>query len=155
MQTIDKHFRKLTEPVFKKHGFAQGDVLAHWPQIVGEQAAAISSPEKIRWPRGNDAKSGGTLHVKVKAGRGLDVEYAAAGIVERVNQFLGYQGVMALKVTQIHDFRPFIKVSRKVLEPTPAILARVAPIADPELQAALARLGAGVSALTPRSPQAK
>jgi hypothetical protein len=155
MQTLDKHFRKLTEPVFKKHGFAQGDVLAHWPQIVGEQAAAISSPEKIRWPHGKDAKSGGTLHVKVQTGRGLDVEYAAAGILERVNQFLGYQGVVALKVVQSHDFRPSIKVARKAAEPSPAILARVAPVADIELQAALARLGAGVATLTPRSPQAK
>jgi hypothetical protein len=155
MQTINKHFRTLTEPVFKKHGFAQGDVLAHWPQIVGEQAAAISSPEKIRWPRGSEARSGGTLHVKVQAGRGLDVEYAAVGIVERVNQFLGYQGVTALKVVQTHDFRPSVKVSRKAPEPTLAVLSRVAPIADPELQAALARLGAGVSTLTPRSPQAK
>jgi hypothetical protein len=155
MQTLDKHFRKLTEPVFKKHGFAHGDVLAHWPQIVGDQAAAISSPEKIRWPRGNDVKSGGTLHLKVQAGRGLDVEYAAAGIVERVNQFLGYQGVVALKVVQSHDFKPSIKISRKAAEPTPVVLARVEPIADPALQAALARLGAGVYALTPRSPQAK
>jgi hypothetical protein len=155
MQTIDKHFRKLTEPVFRKHGFAQGDLLAHWPQIVGEQAAAISSPEKIRWPHGKDAKAGGTLHLKVKAGRGLDVEYAADGIIERVNRFLGYQGVVALKVVQSHEFRPSIKISRKPVEPTAAILARVAAVADPDLQAALARLGAGVSAVTPRSPQAK
>jgi hypothetical protein len=155
MQTINKHFRTLTEPVFKKHGFAQGDVLAHWPQIVGEQAAAISSPEKIRWPRGAEAKTGGTLHVKVQAGRGFDVEYAAAGIVERVNQFLGYQGVTSLRVVQSHDFRPSVKVSRKAPEPTPDVLARVAPITDADLQAALARLGAGVSTLTPRSPQAK
>ena len=155
MQTINKHFRTLTGPVFKKHGFAQGEVLAHWPQIVGEQAAAICNPEKIRWPVGKDAKSGGTLHVKAQAGRGLDVEYAAAGIVERVNQFLGYQGVSALRVTQSHDFRPSIKVSRKAAEPSAAVLACVASIADPALKTALARLGAGVSTLTPRYPQAK
>ncbi len=155
MQTLDKHFRTLTAPVFKKHGFAQGDVLSHWPQIVGEQAAAISSPEKIRWPHGKDAKSGGTLHVKVQAGRGLDVEYAAAGIVERVNQFLGYQGVVSLKVIQAHNFRPSIKVSRKSPEPDATTLARVAPVTDPDLQAALARLGAAVAIQTPRSPQVK
>jgi hypothetical protein len=155
MQTIDKHFRTLTAPVFKKHGFAQGDVLANWPQIVGEQAAAISSPEKIRWPHGKEAKSGGTLQVKVRAGRGLDVEYAAAGIIERVNQFLGYQGVVALKVVQSHDFKPSRKTARSIPVPGPDVLARVAPVADPELQAALARLGAGLSTLTPRSPQAK
>lgn len=155
METLDKHFRKLTEPVFKKHGFAQSDVTAHWPQIVGEQTAAISTPERIRWPRGMEDKASGTLFLKVQAGRGLDVEYAAAGIIERVNRFLGYQAVASLKVTQAHDFRKVVKTKTIALEPTPAVLAQVLTIQDTELQLALARLGAGVSAALPRSPQAK
>jgi hypothetical protein len=155
MQTIDKHFRKLTEPVFKKHGFGQGDVLANWHQIVGEQAAAICSPEKISASRGAQESAGGTLHVKVLAGRGFDVEYAAQGILERVNQFLGYQAATRLKVVQRHDFKPAFKVSHKAPEATPAVLASVASISDPALQTALTRLGAGIAALTPRSPQAK
>jgi hypothetical protein len=155
MQTINKHFRDLTAPLFKKHGFAQGDVLAQWSQIVGEQVAAISKPDKIRWPRDSEGKSGGTLHIKVKAGRGLEVEYLASGIIERVNGFLGYSAVTALKVLQTHDFRSSIKV--KTVPPVaPAhVLAQVAPVADPELAAALTRLGAGISAQTQRSPQAK
>lgn len=155
METLDKHFRKLTAPVFKKHGFAQSDVTAHWPQIVGEQTAAISTPERIRWPRGMEDKASGTLFLKVQAGRGLDVEYAAAGIIERVNRFLGYQAVSSLKVTQAHDFRKAVKTKTIALEPTPAVLAKVSTIEDTELQLALARLGAGVSAALPRSPQAK
>jgi hypothetical protein len=155
METLDKHFRKLTAPVFKKHGFAQSDVTAHWPQIVGEQTAAISTPERIRWPRGMEDKASGTLFLKVQAGRGLDVEYAAAGIIERVNRFLGYQAVSSLKVTQAHDFRKAAKRQVRPPEATPAVLAQVSTIEDTELQLALARLGAGVSATTQRSPQAK
>ena len=155
METLDKHFRKLTAPVFKKHGFAQSDVTTHWPQIVGEQTAAISTPERIRWPRGMEDKASGTLFVKVQAGRGLDVEYAAAGILERVNRFLGYQAVSSLKVTQAHDFRKPVKRHVVPIEPTPAVLAQVSTIEDTELQLALARLGAGVSASTQRSPQVK
>jgi hypothetical protein len=155
MQTINKHFRALTAPLFKKHGFAQGDVLAHWPQIVGDQVAAISRPDKIRWPRDTEGKSGGTLHIKVQAGRGLEVEYLAVGIIERVNAFLGYGAVTALKVLQAHDFRTSVKSKITAPVPPPAVLARVAPVADPELAAALTRLGAGISAQTPRSPQAK
>jgi hypothetical protein len=155
MQTINKHFRDLTAPLFKKHGFAQGDVLANWPQIVGEQVASLSRPDKIRWPRDSEGKSGGTLHIRVQAGRGLEVEYLASGIIERVNAFLGYGAVTSLKVLQAHDFRSSIKT--KITQPVaPAtVLARVAPVADPALAAALTRLGAGVSAQNPRSPQAK
>jgi hypothetical protein len=155
METLNKHFRKLTEPVFKKHGFAHSDVTAHWPQIVGEQTAAISTPERIRWPRGMEDKASGTLFLKVQAGRGLDVEYAAAGILERVNRFLGYQAVSSLKVQQAHDFRRAVKAKAVLPEASAAVLAQVSSIYDTELQLALARLGAGVSAVCSRSPQAK
>jgi hypothetical protein len=155
MQTINKHFRDLTAPVFKKHGFAQGDVLANWPQIVGEQVAMISRPDKIRWPRDVEGKSGGTLHIKVQAGRGLEVEYLAGGIIERVNAFLGFGAVTSLKVMQAHDFRTNVKTKAVPPVAPPGILDRVAPVADPDLAAALVRLGAGISAENPRSPQAK
>jgi hypothetical protein len=155
MQRLDKHFRTLTAPVFKKHGFAQGDVLANWPQIVGDQVANISRPEKIRWPRETEGKSGGTLHIKVQAGRGLEVEYLASGIIERVNGFLGYGAVTGLKVLQAHDFRKIVKTKSAPPVAPPDVLARVAPVTDPDLAAALTRLGAGISSKTPRSPQAK
>jgi hypothetical protein len=155
METLDKHFRKLTEPVFKKHGFARSDVTAHWPEIVGEQTAAISTPERIRWPRGMEDKASGTLFLKVQAGRGLDVEYAAAGILERVNRFLGYQAVSSLKVMQVHNFRKVVRIKSTPPEATAVVLAQVATIKDTDLQMALARLGAGVAASHPRSPQAK
>jgi hypothetical protein len=91
----------------------------------------------------------------VQAGRGLDVEYAAAGILERVNRFLGYQAVSSLKVQQAHDFRRAVKAKAVLPEASAAVLAQVSSIYDTELQLALARLGAGVSAVCSRSPQAK
>jgi hypothetical protein len=155
METLNKHFRKLTAPVFQKHGFAQVELLAHWPEVVGAQIAAIAIPEKIRWPRGAEEKSGGTLHLKVLAGRALDVQYATHTILERVNRFLGYQGVVALKVVQSHDALRPVKVKVTAPEPSQQVLDQVSPIADAELQSALARLGASVSAARQRSPQAK
>jgi hypothetical protein len=155
METLDKHFRKLTAPVFKKHGFAQVELLAHWPEIAGAPLAAIAIPEKIRWPRGNEEKSGGTLHLKVQAGRGLDVQYATHTILERVNRFLGYQGVVALKIMQTHEAFTKIKVKATVPMPSPQILTTVQPVVDTDLKSALTRLGAGIAAAQQRSPQAK
>jgi hypothetical protein len=155
METLDKHFRKLTEPLFKKHGFGQSDVTAHWPEIVGAQIAAISTPERIRQPRGIEDKARGTLVLKVMAGRGLDVEYAGAGILERVNRFLGYQAVSVLKVVQVHNFKKPTKVIVPAPVATDAVMAQVSTVQDPDLQLALARLGAGVSATFQRSPQVK
>jgi hypothetical protein len=155
METLDKHFRKLTAPVFKTHGFGHSDVTGNWSAIVGEQIAAISSPERIRQARPGENNARGTLVVKVMAGRGLDVEYAAAGILERVNRFLGYQAVSVLKVMQVHTLPRASKTTPPPLVPDAVVLARVSNVQDPDLQLALARLGAGVSAMFQRSPQAK
>jgi hypothetical protein len=154
METLDKHFRKLTETVFKKHGFAQGDVVSNWALIVGNTLATLSTPERIRWPRGSDERQGGTLHVKAQAGRGLDVQYAAPAIIEKVNQFLGYGAISAIKMTQGGLAAP---PDTKPAEATPSsdLIHQLKSVEDPVLKSALARLGAGISAEKPRSPQAK
>jgi hypothetical protein len=155
MQTIDKHFRALSKAAFQTFGFAQGDILAHWPQIVGAELAAIATPERIRWPRGQSAKQGGTLHVKVQAGRALDVDYAGPGIVEKVNRFLGYAALARVKSSPHHEPQA-PKPSRRSDVPTaPAIARRVKAVENPDLQAALARLGTGILADSATSPQAE
>jgi hypothetical protein len=155
MQTLDKHFRALTKAAFQNFGFAQGDVLAHWPQIVGADLAAMSIPERIRWPRGQSEKQGGTLHLKVTAGRNLDVDYAAPAIIENVNRFLGYAAVARIKTVPSH-VAP--KPKRKVwpdLSVDATVAARVQAVKDADLQTALARLGTVVLSEHPTSPQAE
>jgi hypothetical protein len=151
METLDKHFRKLTQPLFKKHGFAQGDVLASWPQIVGNTMAAICRPERIRWPRGSDETQGGTLHLKAQMGRSLDVQYATPQIIEKVNQFLGFSAISAVKVTQ----GPLPTAEPHITATTQVDLPQLETVKDSDLKSALARLGSGVLAQNPRSPQAK
>jgi hypothetical protein len=148
METLGKHFRVLTEAAFKSHGFAQADVLARWPEIVGEAIAAAARPERIRWPRsaGGGQLQGGTLFVKAVGGRGLEVQQSVPLIIERINRFLGYGAIMVVKIQQSHEM-PEAPTAR----PGPAMLPEPPRgIAEPELAAALQRLGGGVAA---RSPQ--
>jgi hypothetical protein len=155
METLDKHFRNLTKSAFKTYGFAQGDVLAHWPQIVGEKLAQLSTPERITWPRGQDEKQGGTLYLKVNAGRILDVDYAAASIAEKVNRFLGYAAIARIKTSPRHVV-PSPPSERHVkVQPDEVMMSRLTNIDDDDLKSALARLGAGLAAEQPRSPQPK
>ncbi len=127
----------------------------HWVDIVGSNIAAVARPDKIRWPRGITEKTGGTLHLQVQAGRALDVQYATHNILEKVNRYLGYQAVVALKIIQTHEVFSTQKPAPTVVQPSTAVLQQVAPIKDRDLQSALARLGAGVAAQVSRSPQAK
>jgi hypothetical protein len=151
METLGKHFRNLTQAAFKSHGFAQADVLARWPEIVGDAIAAVARPERIRWPRsaGGGQMQGGTLFVKAMAGRGLEVQQSVPLIIERINRFLGYGAIMAVKIQQSHEL-PETQPAKS----TPAALSEPPRgIEEPELAAALQRLGGGVRATPPRSPQ--
>ena len=105
MERLDKHFEKLTKAAFARYGFAYGELMARWPEIVGETLARHCEPERIKWPRGAGEmaqKLGGTLVIRADPGRGLDLQYQSHQIIERINQFYGYGAVTSVKVMQGH-----------------------------------------------------
>jgi hypothetical protein len=157
MQTLDKHFRALAGSIFQRHGFAQADVLSHWPEIMGPELARICLPERIRWPRAGELANsrGATLSVKAYAGEALTVQYAVPQMLERLNSFLGHGAITRIKIDTSFQVRPAKPAPRHETAVSPALLARLSPIADDDLQAALAKLGMAVNAKSQRSPQAK
>ena len=145
METLNRHFREIAVAAFQRHGFASAELAAQWPAIAGEQVAAISAPGKISWPRANDKsaqKQGGTLTLNAAQGRALELQYASPNIIERVNQFLGYRAITAVKVLQ-SDF---------VVAPTPRPTAplvstqTILGIDDEAISSALSRLAANRAA---------
>ncbi len=156
METLSKHFREITKAAFARHGFAQADVVANWDAIVGEQLAAVSAPDRIRWPRGageEAQKKGGTLVIRAAPGRALELQYEASRIIARINSFFGYGAVAQLKVVQAAELgagRP----RAPALPEKPVREHEVEQVEDASLRAALARLGRGVAARR-SSPQGK
>ena len=145
MESLNKHFAAITRPAFQRHGFASEQLVAQWRVIVGDEVAAISRPEKIKWPRGNDAsghQSGGTLVLKAIAGRTLELHYETPRIIEKVNQFLGYGAIAALKVTPDNAPPPPTKIPRKPMKPeaAKAWAENFDDIEDSDLKAALSKL---------------
>ncbi len=156
MDTLDKHFRNLASAAFKAHGFVSADLLSHWPAIVGEVHAALATPERIKWPRpAKDGETaGGILFLKAAPGRALELEYAAALLLERINQFMGYHAIAKIKVLPGAE----LPLSPRPKPPVPVPLAgdlHLETIADPHLREALNRLGSAMLAdpARPRSPQ--
>jgi len=101
MDTLDKHFRELTQACFARYGFAAAELFGRWPEIVGEELGRLSRPERITWPRGageDRQKTGGTLIVRAAPGRALELSYAAPRIIDEVNRFHGYGAIAAVKV---------------------------------------------------------
>jgi hypothetical protein len=142
--------RKTLTDAFAKQGFASVELVTRWPEIVGAEIAAHSQPEKIQWPRSpqrNDTPDPGTLLLRVEGPTALEIQHLSGVILQRVNQFFGWQAVGSLRLRQAPLARA--RERRAPASPDPAALARLeaslGDIKDDNLRGALARLGAAVA----------
>jgi len=132
---------------FRRFGFVQSGIVTRWAEIVGPKYAGVSSPESIRFPPGKKAE--GVLTVTVKGAHAAMMQHIAPEIVERVNRFFGYAAVARLNLKQGRIAERPSRAAPLSLRPAPTPPAELGPglraIADPELQAVLAALAAGVA----------
>jgi hypothetical protein len=157
METLFRHFREITKAAFARHGFAQADVVANWDAIVGSDLAAVSAPDRIKWPRGSGEeaqKQGGTLVIRAAPGRALELQYEASRIIAAINSFFGYGAVASVKILQAPDM-PQGRRSASPLPEKPVCEQELATLEDGPLRAALERLGRGVAGSAKSSPQGK
>jgi len=136
--------RPALDPLVAKRGLASTDVLAFWPEIVGERFAPVTRPERIRW--GRRADEGATLVIRCDPSAILALSFEEDVIRERVNRYLGYAAVVAIRTVA----RP-IEAAETAPEPVPALDAagmqaldaKLAHVEEP-LKGALRALGLAV-----------
>ncbi|POR49685.1 DUF721 domain-containing protein [Bosea psychrotolerans] len=139
-------------PALAAQGFAGRAIVSLWSEIVGERLAARSRPLKIDWPRRRPApgetSDPATMVVRVEGAFALEMQQLAPLVLERVNTHLGWRAVGKLVLKQGPVEAPVTRQPPPA--PDPATVARVAQqvsgITDPELRAALERLGRSVGA---------
>jgi hypothetical protein len=139
--------RKLFNAAFAKQGFTSTELVTRWPEIVGTDIAAHSEPEKIQWlrPVGNAVPEPGTLVLRVEGPTAVEIQHLSGVILERVNRFFGWQAVGEIRLRQAPLIRrPAAKPAAPNDEEQARIAATLSAIADDDLRAALARLGAAV-----------
>lgn len=147
----------LTRKAFEKYGFSAATLITDWPAIVGRELAAVTAPERLKWPRavehaeddtGSPAKGrpGATLVLRADGSQALAVQYGSRQIIERINAYFGYAAVAELRIVQAPvDAAPGLLPPARRAAAQP-LTHEVAGIADPALRDALARLGGGVRA---------
>jgi hypothetical protein len=92
--TVDR----LTRPIFRRRGFAEGAILTDWPAIVGDHLAKRTAPEKVVPGRPG---SEGTLHLRIEDGAlALELQHLEPVLIERVNGYFGYRAVSRLRMIQ-------------------------------------------------------
>lgn len=139
---------RVTKRLFGKRGFAEGGLAADWPGIVGAELATRCRPGKLAFARATERREG-TLTLRVEAPFATEVQHLAPQIMERINGYFGYRAVARLLLKQVaYSPQPAIlgpatqpTKSEPVPEMTPELAARLETVEDPELRAALGRLG--------------
>src|SRR5262249_548635 len=141
--------QRLTSDIAKSRGKGRGasvaQLKAEWSAIVGTELARVTEPDALLAGRGG--KSGKALRMRVSGAAALEVQHQSGQFVERVNAYLGHKFIDEIRLVQGAIARA--PVSRPLPAPDPQTAKRmadkVAEVSDPDLRAALARLGTRIA----------
>lgn len=140
--------QRLTSDIAKGRGASIARLRADWSAIVGADLAAVTWPDALNAGRGRTG--GKVLRLCVVGAAALEVQHKAGQVVERVNGYYGHRLVDAVRVVQgmMPRRRGLSEERAPAPAPEPALVSamteRVKSVEDPELRAALARLGARI-----------
>jgi protein-disulfide isomerase len=137
----------------KSRGASIARLRADWPAIVGVDIARSTEPEALMAGRGGHG-GGKLLRLRVSGAAALEIQHMSRLLIERVNAYFGHRQIDDIRLVQGVFSRLPAPVQRRLAEPSPEVAARldgeVAKVDDPDLRAALARLGARVATNTKR-----
>jgi hypothetical protein len=143
--------QRLTSGIAKGRGASIARLRAEWTAIVGPELARLTRPEALLSGRGARAGANGAgkaLRLRVSGAAALEVQHMSGQLVERVNAYFGHKMIDDIRLVQgVIATRP---APKPIPAPDPETVTRVAEraasVKDPELRAALTRLGARITA---------
>jgi len=146
LRAIGAEIPRVAGAALGKRGFGEAQLVTQWEAVIGPELAQKLSPERILFTRGE--RRNGTLRLRVASAFATEAMHLEPVLIERINAFFGYAAIARLVLVQgpALNAPPAAPALRKLsAEETRALEARVAGVADPELRAALTRLGAAVA----------
>ena len=94
--TLPKNLKKI----INKKGHIYSETLSNWKYLVGNELFKVCFPKTFK----NSNRFGvSTLVVMVKRGHEVDVEYSKKNILDKMNNFFGYEVVEKLKFISFDD----------------------------------------------------
>jgi hypothetical protein len=142
----------LIDPVLARRAGINTSLLGSWDEIVGEDFADCTRPEKIAWAkRGGSGEDGGyqpgVLTIACEGARALFLTHAQGELIQRINGFFGFPAVHQIRIVQ-KPVSQLIKRSRKPVplkgEAARKLETMIVGIEGDKLRLALERLGTAV-----------
>lgn len=136
----------------ESRGFAVTRLLTHWPEVVGEDIAAVARPVDVKYGRQG---FGATLTLLTTGAQAPMLEMQKERIREQVNAIYGYNAIARIRITQtapvgFAEGQAEFTYRRKEapVAPDPQVMAEAQDLArgarDDSLRLALEALGRNV-----------
>lgn len=138
--------RKVTRQALGQRSLAEQSLILDWPSIAGGDVARMCTPQRLSFQH-RDRRRDGTLTLKVQSGQATRLQHLEPQLIERINGYFGYRAIARLRL--LHGLppaagKPNTGPKAPAMDPAPEQELSAEPIADPDLRAALARLGRAV-----------
>lgn len=102
LQSLSQTLLPLAQNILGKNGFVETDIITNWAEIIGEQLAQYSFPQKIDFPK--NKKNDGCLHLTVPSGAfAVEIKHREKYILDKINTYFGYNAVSSLKIIQNNE----------------------------------------------------
>lgn len=148
---VADYVSKLLSPVIERRAGMTMDLIAVWEEIVGEEHAHHSRPEKLNWPRqasDDDPFEPATLVIACEPAGALFLQHQTGSVIQRINTYFGFAAVARIKLVQ----KPIANQLPRRKRPKPPLTkgksAKLSKLLedvdDPTLRDALEKLGRGV-----------
>ena len=108
---IGNSLPKIVDKNIKEKNFIEVSVIKKWRAIIGEDIAKFCWPIKIIFSNINN--SNGIIFLKTKRGRSMEIEFKNEEIIEKLNQYFGYNAISKISVVQDFDIKDAYKKNKK------------------------------------------
>lgn len=139
-QPLAQNATGLLKHHLSARGFAQVEIVTRWAEIAGAKLAEHCFPYRLSPPGAN----GATLTLIADDRAALELQHQAPKLIDKINTYFGKAAVSKIKV--VAGDIPRVPSNRAAKRPLSeaeesALANRLKAVEDPELRAALSRLG--------------
>lgn len=143
-RTIEETVKAATQPLMDKQGKIYGALLRDWAQIVGEERARVTRPQKLQFPP--TQTSGAILHLAVRPAMAPEMAYATEQMLERCARYFGYRAIERITLHPTHGLFDSADETPSMPAPKQATPAAPLPNAMPaDMRAVLERMAQHVA----------
>ena len=103
LMPVSSDILSLASKLLGKSGMVEMKILTNWTNIVGEQLAKYTLPQKIDFKK--NTRDNGTLYLLTQSGAfAIEIGHQTPVILEKINIFFGYNAISKIKIIQSDSF---------------------------------------------------